>query len=231
MSSRVNSSVKLHQESEQNTYPNPLQTPQQSFSKQDSALPSQHKSGMKTPQRQESISRAKVSIKSFLNIPPREPSYAFNFITMGRFQIDSTITRVRVFTWLLLLSIKIVSLLTATAFWLATIIFIKNLSEWDGPLKILYFTLRYLGGSPPVDNLLRHIFFGTGYLSGPHLRLAVHTSNYINSPAIYSTSIPILHSNPFVWLFIMTFMFISHYLTCFAHDCLSKVSPTITPAN
>lgn len=222
MTSRTNSSMKLQQESEQVKYPTPPLTPQQSFSKQGSALPSQRKSAMKSPQRQDSVSRAQVPIQPFPEIRPRAQSLAFNFITMGRFQIDSTITRARVFIWLLLLSTKMVSILTATAFWLATIIAIKNLLDWNGPLKILYFTVRYLGGSPPVKDLWSHIFLGTEYLSGPHLRLAVHNSDYIHSSAIYSTSIPILYDNPFVWLFVMALMFISHYFTCFAHDCLAK---------
>ena len=231
MASRVNSSVKHQQDLDQDSSLNLLRTPQRSFSKQGSALHSQHKSGVKIPQRQESISKTRVSIEPFIEIPPTDQSRAFNFITMGRFQIDSTITGVRVFTWLLLFTIKIVSILTATAFWLATIIFIKTLSEWNGPLELLYFTFRYLKGAPPVDNLWMHIFLGTEYLSGPQLRLAVHSSNYVYAPAIYSTSIPIIYDNPFVWLFVMTFMFISHYFACFAHDCLSKLSSTIRPAN
>jgi hypothetical protein len=146
---------------------------------------------------------------------------------MGRFRIDPTITRVRVFTWLLLLSIEMVSILTVAVFWLATVIFISSMFEWGGPVGILCFALKYLGG-PPVDTLLKHICLGTAY-RGPHLGLAVYASNYVKSPVICSTSIQILHENPLIWLFVMAFMFISHGFACFAHDCVSKLTPNITP--
>ena len=225
MTSRAKSSVKHDSDLDKVTNLTLLQTPYQSLTKQGSVQHSQNRSGMKTPKKQESVSNVKVSIQPFVDTPPTDQSRALNFITMGRFQIDSTINKVRVFTWLLLFNVKVFSLLTATVFWLATIIFIKKLSEWNGLWEAVCFALRYLVGSQTLNDLWRHIFLGNEYHSGPHLRLAVHTSNYIHSPAIYSTSIPILYNNPFVWLFVMTLMFISHYFTCFAHDCLSKIQP------
>jgi hypothetical protein len=51
----------------------------------------------------------------------------------------------------------------------------------------------------------------------------------MNSPVICSTSIQILHNNPFIWAFVIAFMFISHCFACFAHDCVSKLTPNITP--
>ena len=231
MTSRANSGVKHEADQDQTTNLSLLRSPYQSLTKQGSVMPSQNKSAVKTPKKQESVRNIKVPIQQFDDTPPTDEINSLNFITMGRFEMDSTSTQVRVFTWLLLLNIKIVSLVTAAAFWLATIAFFKSLTEWHGPLKALYFALKYLSGFQTVDGLWRHILLGSEYLSGPHLRLAVHTSNYVHSPAIYSTSIPIIHNHPFVWLFVMTLMFISHYFTCFAHDCLSKLSPTIRRVN
>jgi hypothetical protein len=224
MSSGLKSSSKLHQD--------PPRSPPDSLSKQDFALLSQNKSGVKGEQRQEPTSSEKVPVQPFVDVPPRAQSQAFNFITLGRFQIDSTVTRVRISKWVLLLTIKILSILTATVFWLATLICLKALLNWQSPWKIIYeFTLRYLSGSPRTAHIWRHIFPGTDCSNSHHLRLTVHTSSYLHSPIIYSTSIPLLLDNPMVWLLVIAFMFTSHHLLCFAHDCLSKVSPTIRAAN
>lgn len=224
MSSALKSSSKLHQDL--------LQSPTDSVSKQDHTLLSQNKSGVKSEQRQEPTRSKQVPLQPFVGIPPRAQSQAFNFITLGRFQIDSTITRARICTFVLLLTIKMLSILTATVFWLAAPIYLKTLLNWEAPGKILYeLTLRYLSGSPSTTSIWRHIFPGTDYSNSPHLRLTVHRSSYPHSPIIYSTSIPIFLDNPMVWIFVMVFMFTSHHLLCFAHECLSKVRPSIRPAN
>lgn len=224
MSSGLKSSSKLHQDL--------LRSPPDSVSKQDYTLLSQTKSGVKSEQRQESTRSKQVPLQPFVDIPPRTQSQAFNFITMGMFQIDSTITRVRICKYVLLLNIKILSILTATVFWLAAPIYLKTLLNWQAPGNILYeLVLRYLSGSPSTTSIWRHLFPGTDYSNSHHLRLAVHRSNQLHSPIIYSTSISLLLDNPMVWLFVMVFMFTSHCLLCFANDFLSKVSPTIRPAN
>lgn len=227
MSSRLNSSVKLTQYPEYQPAPESLETPHNSLCKQDPRFLSLRKSGVKSPQRQESISRAVVPIRQFDDIPPRDQSRAFNFITMGRFNIGSTIIRVRVFTWLLLLTIKVVSILTAAAFWLATALLITNLSGIYGTSTVLCSALRYLEG-PQIDIIWRQICLNTGYLRVPHLRLTVYASNSLRSPLIYSTSMSIPHEDPLLWFYVMVLMFICHFLTCFAHDCLSKLKPDDT---
>lgn len=225
MSSRATSSMKLHQTTEYPEDPDMSQSPRVSHFKREPVQFSPYMSGVKSPLKQEPVSNGKVPQTS-PGVSPRDQRSAFNYITMGRFRIDPTITRVRVFTWLLLLSIRMVSILTAVAFWLATVIFIGSMIEWAGLVWILCFALKYLGG-PPFDTLWRHICFGTAY-RGPHLRLAVHTSNHVNSLVICSTSIQILHDNSFFWFFVMTLMFISHCFACFAHDCVSKLKPDNT---
>ena len=195
---------------------------------QDYSLRPQNKSGVKSAQRQEPTRSAQIPIQPFFDTPPRAESQAFNFITLGRFQTGSTITRIRICKWVVLLTIKILSILTATVFWLAAPIYLKTLLNWKAPGNIFYeLTLRYLSGSPSTTSIWKHIFPGTDCSNSHHLRLAVHSSSYLHSPIIYSTSIPLLLDNPMVWLFVMVSMFNSHHLLCFAHDCLSRVSPTI----
>jgi hypothetical protein len=212
-------------------------TPPRSGVKQDNTLLSKSKPDLNSESRPELprpelSSRKQEPAQLLVEIPPKAQSQAFNFITMGRFQIGSSITRVRICKLLLLLTIKILSILTATVFWLSAPIYLKTLLNWQAPGKIFYeLTLRYLSGSPPTTPIWRHIFPGTDCSNSHHLRLAVHSSSYLHSPIIYSTSIPLLLDNPIVWLFVMVFMFSSHHLLCFAYDCLSKVSPTIGPAN
>jgi hypothetical protein len=119
------------------------------------------------------------------------------------------------------------SMLTAIVFWLAALICLKTFLNWSAPREIFYELLhRYISGLPTTASIWRHIFPGTGYRNSYHLRLAVHGSSYLYSTAIYSESIPLLLENPVVWFALMVFMFASQYLLCFAHDFLSKVSPT-----
>lgn len=219
MSSRSTSNMNMHKATEYPPEPNLLQSPQLSTCKKEHARPSPYVSGVKGPITPELISNRKAPPLS-PDASPRDQRRAFNYITMGRFQIYPTTTRVRVFTWLLLLSIEVVSILTAAAFWLATMIFISSMFDWNAPLGILCFALKYLE-VPPFDTLWKHICLGPH--RGPHLRLAVHASNYVNSPVICSTSIKILHEHPFIWLFTMAFMFISHCFACFARGCVSKL--------
>jgi hypothetical protein len=211
---------------------NLLQTPPDSLSKREFTVLLQNNSGFKSEQRQEPTSSRKVPVQPFVDVPPTAQSQTFNFITMRRFQIDSTITRVRICKWVLLLTIKILSILTATVFWLAAPIFLKTLFSWEAPIKIFYeLILRCISGSRSTTPIWRHIFPGTDYRNSYHLRLTIQPSSYLHSPIIYSASTPLLLDNPMVWLFVMAFMFTNHHLLCFAHDCLSKVSPTIRKAN
>lgn len=221
MSSRATSSMKLHQTTE---YPDLLQSPQLSHVKPEPTQFSPYASVVKSPLKQEPISNRKV-LQPSPGVSPGDQRRAFNYITMGRLWINPTTTRSPVFTWLLLLSIKIVSILTAAVFWLATVILISSMFAWGGQVWILCFALKYLGG-PPANTLWRHICLGTTN-RGPHLRLAVHASNYVHSQVICSISIQILHDQLFFWLSVMAFMFISHYFTCFAHDCLIKLTPNV----
>jgi hypothetical protein len=211
--------MKLNQAAEYPTDPDLTQSPQVSLFKREPAQFSPHMSGVKSPLKQEPSNR-KV-IRSFPDVSPRDQRRAFNYITMGRFWINPTTIRSRVFTWLLLLSIKMVSILTAAVFWLATVSLIISMFAWGGQVWILCYALKYIGG-PPADTLWRHICLGTTN-RGPHLRLAVHASNYVNSQVICSISIQILQDHSFFWLFAMAFMFISHWFACFAHDCVSSL--------
>lgn len=223
MSSGLNSSAKRHQEL--------IQTPSGSVSKRDILL-SQSKSGVKSERRQEPSTRAQEPVQPFIDIPPRDQRQAFNFITLGRFQINSTITRIRICKFILLLNIKMLAILTATVFWLATAIYLKTLLNWEGPRHFFYeLALRYFSDAPQTTSIWRHIFPGTNYGNSHHLRLTVHRSSNLQSTVIYSTLIPLLIDNPMVWLFVMVCMFINHYLLCVATDFLSKVHPTIRPAN
>jgi hypothetical protein len=223
-SSGLKSSSKLHQET--------LRSPPESLSKQDCDRLSQNKSGVKSTQREEPSSCKQVPLQPCVVIPSRARSQAFNFITLGRFQVDSTITRLRICKLILLLTIKILSIQTAAVFWLASLICLKTLLNWQAPANILYeLTYQYTLGSRSTTPIWSHIFPATDYINSRNLRLTVHRSSYLNSPIIYSTSIPLIIDDPIVWIFVMVFMFVSHHLLCFAHDCLSKVSPTIQPAN
>lgn len=198
-------------------------TPRRSLSKQDLAQNSQSKSGVRSEPEQQPTSSKKIPIQPFFGVPPRAQTQIPNYITLGMFRIDPTIAKVSICKWVVLFTIKILSILTAILFWLATTICFKTLLSWKAPGQILYeLTIRHLSGSSTTATIWRHLFPDTDYINSHHLRLAVHTSSYKHSPIIYSTSIPLLLDNPMVWLSLMVFMFISHHLLCFSHDCLSS---------
>ena len=223
--------MKLLQEPEQDLDLNPPQTPRHSYPKPGSAVISHNKSGAKSPRIQESMSRTKVPIETFHDVPPKVHDL-HRYVSPGKtFQIDPTITRVRIFRWLLLWSIKVASIVTAIVFWLATILFIKLLVTWETPYRAFAVLLSHLKGLPLPANIWRYIFLGSGYVNGPHLRVAVHASSYLHSATHYSASIPILLGDPLVWLFVMFIMVTSHSFLQFAHDCLSKLSPSTRAAN
>lgn len=159
-------------------------------------------------------------------MPSRAQRNTFNFITMGIIQLDSTTTRAWISKWILLLTIKMLSMLTAALFWLALPIYAYSLYRWQAPLNIFYdLTSRYSSGS--VSTIIwRHIFPATEFSSGHQLKLVVHQTSYLQSQTFYSTSIPLFLENPIAWLFLMTFMFTSHHLLCFAYDSLDKQSYT-----
>jgi hypothetical protein len=211
-------------------------TPQRSGAKQDNIMLSQSKPNPNSEPRSE-LPRPELSMRRqepaqpAFEIPPRAQTPAFNFITMGRFQLDSTITRAWICNRVLLLTIKILSMLTAAVFWLAFPFYIKTLLSWKAPLNIFYDIIdSYTSGLPSTTPIWRRLFPATDY-TGHQLRLIVHQSSYLHSQTFYSASIPLILDNPLVWLFVMTLMFASHHLLCFAHDCVSKVSSTIRPAN
>lgn len=224
MSSGLKSSSKLHQDL--------LRSPPDSFSKQDDTLLSQNKSGVKSGQREEPTRSQQVPVQPFVDTPPRAQSQTFNFITMRKFQIESTITRARICKSVLLLTAKMLSMVTAAVFWLSVLICLKTLLNWQAPWRILYeLIVRWFSASTSTTSIWRLIFIGTNYSDSYYLRLTVHRSSYLHSPSIYSISTPLLLENPMVWFSVMLLMFISHHLSCLAHDCLNKISPTIRPAN
>lgn len=213
---------------EPDLFKTPAQTPQGSRTKNslDQILPD--KSGCKIEQ--EPIrSIRKTPINTFDHaLEIRQPTLRtryYDYITMGRFQIDSTITRARICLLVLFSCLKILSILTAAGFWIAAPLYLISLVDWQIPWKFIYFTDRYIRGLPLTDHVWRFLFPNGG--SSYHLRVEIHTSLYSHSPAIFSTILPILIDNPVFLFFLMTFMFISHHLLCFAHDCLTKFTSTI----
>lgn len=215
MSLGLNSSSKSHQEAPQ--------TPRRSLSKQDFSQNPQSKSGVKIEPGQLPTSNRKAPEQPLFGAPLRAQSRTPNYITMGMIHVNPTATKVSICKGVILFTIKMLSMLTAIFFWLATAIWFKTLLCWKAPGQLLYdLVVRYLSGAPINDAIWRHIFPGTDYGNSHHLRLAIHTSSYTHSPAIYSTSIPLLLDNPVVWLSLMAFMFVGHHLLCFSHDCLSS---------
>ena len=195
----------------------------------------QNKSGLKNEQTPELTRTKEVPLQPVAAIPPTaQPAQprTFNFITMGRLQLDSTVTRLRICKFILLLIIKALSIPTAFAFWLSVPFCLTTLLTWKAPVNFFYeLTLRYLSGSSSTTPIWRQSFPDTDCSNSHHLRLSVHRSSYLHSSIICSTSVPLLVHNHMVWLSVMIFMFLSHHFLCFAHDCLSRVNSTIRPAN
>lgn len=190
--------------------------------------------GREEPPRREMSMRREESPRPELNrrreelahrpfeMPPGAQRNAFNFITMGRIQLDSTIIRAWISKLVLLLTIKILSMLTAALFWLALPFYVHSLYSWQAPLNIFYdLTSRYSSGSVS-DIIWRHLVPATDFSSGYQLKLVVHQTSYLQSKTFYSTSIPLFLENPIAWFFLLTLMFISHHLLCFAHDSLTR---------
>lgn len=201
-----------------------FQSPPISVIKQEHTL-SRSKSGAKSEQKQELISRNRqASIQAFVDTPPRTQGHAFSFITFRQFEVDYTTTRLEIFTSVLLLTIGVLSIVTAAIFWITVIISLMALFTWRTPGQMLYdLIIRWLSDSPVNSPIWQQLYLGSGS-DGLHLRLAVHFSSYLNSPVIYSIMNPVVSNNPWAWLFVIVFMFTSHYLLCFAYGCLSKLS-------
>lgn len=209
----------------------PTQTPQASQTKPSLDQLSHSKSRCKIDQGEPVRSMRKMPISDFPDASevkqPKPHARYYNYITMGRFQIDSTIIRARICLWVLFPCIKILSILTAAVFWIAAPFYLISLVDWQISWKSIYFAYKYIGGLPLADHVRRILFSNVGSNISYHLRVAIHTSLYYRSPAICSTTLPILIDSPAALFFVMTFMFISHHLLCFAHDCLTKFVPTI----
>jgi hypothetical protein len=134
-------------------------------------------------------------------------------------RIDPTIPRIS----LLLSAIRRLSTLTGISFWVAAANFFRILLCWGAPWRILYELLTgHFSSTPITTTIWRCLFPSADYTNSHHLRLAVHTSGYIHSPVVYSTSIPLHLGSTMTWLSLMAFLFISHHLLCFFHDCLAQ---------
>lgn len=181
---------------------------------------------------QEPVREAPRQIHPFAELEPVPQIQTFNFILPMRFQLAATVTRTRFCILVLLLAIRIFAILTAAVFWLSTPICFQKLAKWKAPERIFYeLSLKFFSASPPTASIWRHVFPGTDYSNGPHLKLEVHSSSNPRLPVIYSASIPLLLDNPVIWLFLMALMFTCHQLLCFTHSCLNRARLEIRQAN
>lgn len=208
----------------------PTQTPQASQTKPSLDQLSHSKSGRKTGQGEPVRSMRKMPISDFNDareITQHEPHVQrYDYITMGSFHIDSTITRARICLRVLLFCIKIFSILTAAVFWITAPFYLASLVNWQLPWKLIYLTYAYFGGRPLAGHTLKILFPDVGS-GGYHLRVAIHPSLYHQSPAMWSMTLPILIDHSMALFFLVAFMFIGHHLLCFAHGCLTKFGRTI----
>lgn len=215
--------------------PNPdkalTQSPHESRTKLSLDQLSRSKSGVKIDQREPTRSVRKIPINAFDDGPETNQhklrAQYYDYITMGRFQIDSITTTAKICLWVLLPCLKILSILTAAVFWIAAPFYLISLVNWQIPWKSIYFVYTCIVGFPLDDQVWRFLFPAAGSNSSYHLRVSIHTSLYYSSPAIGSTTLPILIDSPMALFFLMTLMFISHHLLCFTHDCLTKFVPTM----
>ena len=208
----------------------PAQTPQVSQSKQILDQLSRSKSGYKIGQEEPVRSMRTIPMNAFNDTPEikqHEPHVRrYDYITMGSFHIDSTITRARICLRVLLFCIRVFSILTAAVFWVIAPFYLIGLVNWQLPWKLIYLTYTYFGGRPLAGHISKILFPDVGS-GGYHLRVAIHPSLYYQSPAMCSMTVPILIDHSMALFFLMAFMFIGHHLLCFAHDCLTKFGRTI----
>lgn len=208
----------------------PAQTPEASQRKQILDQLSRSKSKCKTGQEEPARSMTRIPMNAFNDTPEINQHEAdirrYDYIAMGSFHIDSTTPRAQICLKVLLFGIRVFSVLTAAVFWMIAPFYLISLVNWQLPWKLIYLTYTYFGGRPMAGPILKILFPNVGS-SGYHLRVAVHSSLYYRSPAMYSMTLPILIDCPMALFFVMAFMFIGHYLLCFTHDCLTKFGRTI----
>lgn len=202
----------------------PAQTPEPSQRKEILDQLSRSKSKCKSGQEEPARSMRKTPMNAFndtLEIQQHESHvHRYDHIAMGSFRINSTIPRVQICLKVLLFCIRVLSTLTAAAFWVIAPCYLISLVNWQLPWKLIYLTYTYFGGRPLDGHTLKFLF--PEVANGYHLRVAMHSSLYSQSPALYSMTLPILVDCPMALFFLMAFMFIGHYLLYFAHDCLTK---------
>lgn len=206
----------------------PAQTPEASQRKQ--ILDQLSRSKSKIGQEELARSMRKTPMNAFDDTPEIKQHETHvnrcDYIAMGSFHIDPTTPRAQICLKVLLFGIRVFSILTAAVFWMIAPCYLISLVNWQLPWKLIYLTYTYFSGRPLAGPILKIMFPNVGS-SGYHLRVALHSSLYYRSPAMYSMTLPILIDCPMALFFLMAFMFIGHYLLCFTHDCLTRFGRTI----
>lgn len=148
-------------------------------------------------------------------------------VTLKRWKIAITPDRAQVCLWAFIMVVKFLSILSIVSFWLCSIMCTKTLPTWDGPVQLFNGYRRRNGAAQNIaigvgDTWWRDLFPLRQTVAAYTLKIRLYESGFIQAPIIYSYSMPILLSNPLVWMSLMAFTFSSYHFLSFIQGCLQQ---------
>ena len=157
-------------------------------------------------------------------------SQAMNIFTLKRWKIETTIDRVQICLWTLILITKIFSILAVISFWIAVFFWLKSLPAWEGPQRIFngYMYRRDAAANNVAlrddEAFLHDVFPGVESLMSYQLSFVLTDSGFHPSRAVFAMGLALLLKNPVTWLIIMIMTFACYHVSSFVHDCLRQAS-------
>ena len=157
-------------------------------------------------------------------------SKAYNAFTLKRWRIDTTIDRVQICIWILILIMKVVSMLSVISFWISLFFWLKSLPGWEGPQRIFNgFARRRAAGInnqviPADDSLWDDLFPVAEALLSYQLNFTVEDSAIQPNLNLYGFRVPLLTANPVMWLLFMGIIFCCYNIASIVYGSLLQAS-------
>jgi hypothetical protein len=145
---------------------------------------------------------------------------------MTTWAIAVTPSRIQFLSWLSLVIIKGLCLLTNLLFWVFAFMFAKTLPTWTGlmPFITTLWGCRPSslggGGLAALLNIWQDVFPEAEILNSHSLQIILHETGQVGATALNTITVPLLVGNPIFWACAMTVTFICHSVLSFIYRCL-----------
>jgi hypothetical protein len=151
-------------------------------------------------------------------------------VSLKRWKIAVTPDRAQVFLWSSLMIINFISMLAMISFWICTIMCIKTLPTWNGPIAVFNGIMRRNvirvnpgpAAYPPGDNIWADLFQQADAMNSYNLRLGLAQAGHADAELIYAYGIPLMLGHPLIWASAMTLLFLSYHFLSFIHGCIRR---------